>query len=128
MKLFLIAVVLIAIAAGLLYFFKDRASPEERMAAVVGVRENKGVFLDVRELHEHSVGKVKGTLVFPTSKFGSPEYEAFVATLPKDKTIYTYCAVGGRAGRFVEDLRSRGFRAENAGGFANLKAAGVAVE
>lgn len=98
---------------------------EELKRAIAEVRAHKAVFLDVRESDELAEGVLKGALNFPISKFGGPEWERFVETLPKNKAIYTYCRGSACAAREAEDLRRRGFRALNAGGILTLQKAGA---
>jgi rhodanese-related sulfurtransferase len=109
---------MLAFAGGL----SARVPPD---AALPKVQSNKAVVVDVREPDEVSAGKVKNALVFPTSKLGSPEWEKFVASLPKDKEIYTYCQRGGRADKVAEALRDKGFRASSTGGFQDWVKAGA---
>lgn len=91
-------------------------------------RAHKALLLDVREHDEVAAGHVKDARTFPYSKVGTPEWDRFVATLPKGTKIYTYCAKGGRAAKVADDLNKRGFAVESAGGFADLKKAGAESE
>lgn len=81
------------------------------------IQNQKAILIDVREDSEVKDGKVKDARVFPTSKMGTPDWEQFVSSLPKDKEIFTYCARGRRAEKVAEALRAKGFKARSAGGF-----------
>lgn len=97
--------------------------------AIEDTQQDKAVLLDVRESKEiNATGRVKGALTFPTSKVGTAEWDDFVASLPKDKKIYTYCAKGGRAEKVSNELKKRGYQAVNAGGIDDLKKAGAVTQ
>jgi rhodanese-related sulfurtransferase len=96
--------------------------------AVTEFNKGDAVLLDVRENNEVERGRVKGALVFPKSKIGGAEWKDFVASLNKEKMIYTYCAKGGRADAVAKELRKKGFRAENAGGLDDLKKEGAVTQ
>jgi len=93
--------------------------------ALAETSQGDALLLDVRENREVARGRVKGALVFPTSKVGSKEWDNFVSSLNKEKTIYIYCAVGGRSEKVAKELRKRGFRAHNAGGIDDLRKEGA---
>ena len=114
----------------LMFAFSVRAASIATSAkkAVEEVQNQKAVFLDVREPSEYSSGEVKDALAFPTSKMKTKEWSAFVANLPKDKPIYTYCAAGGRASNVAKELSKRGFKAHSVGGFGDVKAAGAVLK
>lgn len=99
-----------------------RVSPK---TALEGVNSKKAIVIDVREADEVAHGKVQDAHVFPTSKVGSPAWDQFVSSLPKDKEIYTYCAVGGRADTVAEALRAKGFKASSTGGYKDWIKAGA---
>jgi len=96
--------------------------------------EPNALLVDVREASELADGMIKGALWMPTSKISesSQEWKAFLAKLPsgdaKMKTpVYVYCRSGARSGSVVALLKPLGFRAENAGGFSELKRSGLPV-
>lgn len=99
-----------------------RVSPK---TALEGVNTNKAIVLDVREADEVAQGKIKDAHIFPTSKVGTPEWDQFVSSLPKDKEIYLYCARGGRADKVAEDLRKKGLKASSTGGYRDWLEAGA---
>lgn len=86
--------------------------------------------IDVREESELKDGVIAGAWSLPTSeiKAQGARYKATLAAIPKDKDVYVYCAVGGRAARFVNELVSKGYKAHNIGGFADLKKSGLPVQ
>lgn len=84
------------------------------------VQDGNAILVDVREPDEVAGGKIAGAQTFPSSKVGSPEWSKFMKTLPKDKTVYVYCAAGGRAGKVADELKAKGFKGENAGGYSEL--------
>lgn len=95
------------------------------------VQAGKAILIDVREEHEvRESGVAEGAQWMPMSKMDGdePEWATFKASLPKDKTIFLYCAVGGRSGRVAEFLAQDGYATENLGGFKDLKAAGLPVK
>ena len=89
--------------------------------------------VDVRDTPELAAGgKVsgavhvsRGTLEFradPESPYHNPAFA-------KDKTVLVYCASGGRSALSAKVLKDFGFaKVYNAGGFAELSAAGIAAE
>lgn len=125
MRIFLILLTAIAIPASAGLFSNDFVPAKK---AVSEVQSHQAVFLDVREPAEYTKGEVKGALSFPMSKVGSPEWQKFLATLPKDKPVYTYCERGYRASKVAEELRKHGFKAESAGGLNDLRGAGATLK
>ncbi len=86
--------------------------------------------IDVRETSELKDGVIAGAWSLPTSeiKAKGARYKETLAAIPKDKDVYVYCAVGGRAARFVDELIRKGYKAHNIGGFQDLKKSGLAVQ
>ncbi len=93
--------------------------------AVAQFNEGEAVLIDVRENEEVAQGRVKGALVFPRSRLGTPEWQKFTASLQKDKQIYVYCRSGRRSEEVVTELAKLGFKAVNAGGLHDLKREGA---
>jgi rhodanese-related sulfurtransferase len=90
----------------------------------------EAVVVDIRELDEQAVSGVwKGSVLLPTSeiKLGTKRYQEFLQSLERSKPVYVYCASGGRAGRWVADLKRAGYQAVNIGGFEELRQAGAPV-
>jgi rhodanese-related sulfurtransferase len=98
------------------------AAPADITPAAVQaeVSQGKAILVDVREADEVAEGKIEGAKTFPLSKMNTPEWATFMKTLPKDKTIYTYCASGGRATKVATALKAKGFHAQSAGGYEDL--------
>jgi NADPH-dependent 2,4-dienoyl-CoA reductase/sulfur reductase-like enzyme/rhodanese-related sulfurtransferase len=76
------------------------------------------LLLDVREPHEYLAGHVEGAVNYPLSTLRDR-----LDTLPRDRPVWTYCAVGQR-GYFAQRLLlQHGYDARNlSGGFATFKA------
>jgi len=87
------------------------------------------LLVDVRELDEVTRGMAAPAVWMPTSRIqdGDPAWEAFVASLPRDRKVALYCAVGSRSGSAAKRLRARGIEASNLGGFSEWAAAGLPV-
>ena len=69
------------------------------------------VLLDVRTPEEVARGFIQGATFIPID-----ELRGRLAELPKDKTIYVYCAVGRRGYLATRILQAHGFRAKNLSG------------
>ena len=92
------------------------------------VRNRLAVLVDVREADEvKASGIAQGAVWFPTSKVkeNGPEWTKFKETLPKDKMVVLYCAVGGRAGKIAKELSAEGYETGNMGGFSDWQKAGL---
>ena len=93
------------------------------------VEEGKAILVDVRDLVEWNSGHVRDAIHLPWRDLQGKKSDQLVEKLPKDKIIYTYCAVGYRsyrAGKIVakykldvralkpgfEDLVKAGFEPE----------------
>jgi len=94
------------------------------------VDEGKAILVDVRELVEWNAGHVRGATNLPYRDLQEKNGEKLLLkSLPRDKIIYTYCAVGyrsSRAGKIIakqkfdvrplkpgfEDLVKAGFESE----------------
>lgn len=82
------------------------------------------IVLDVREPHEFAAGRVPGALSIPMSILPVRATE-----IPRDRTVYVVCAVGGRSGQVVAWLNQQGWDAVNvAGGTQEWIATGRAIE
>lgn len=88
------------------------------------LRERDGVpLIDVREPDEFAAGHVPGAVNIPMSTIGERLYD-----LP-DGAFDVICQVGGRSGRVVQALESRGYDVTNVdGGTGDWIAAGYPVE
>ncbi len=93
------------------------------------VREGDAILVDVRDLVEWNSGHVRDAIHLPWRDLQGKKVDEMLEKLPKDKIIYTYCAVGyrsSRAGKIIakykfdvrplkpgfEELVKAGFEAE----------------
>ena len=93
------------------------------------VAEGKAILVDVRDLVEWNSGHVRDAIHLPWRDLQGKKSDQLVDKLPKDKIVYTYCAVGyrsSRAGKIIakykldvrplkpgfEDLVKAGFETE----------------
>ena len=93
------------------------------------VAEGKAILVDVRDLVEWNSGHVRDSIHLPWRDLQGKKSDQLVDKLPKDKIVYTYCAVGyrsSRAGKIIakykldvrplkpgfEDLVKAGFESE----------------
>jgi rhodanese-related sulfurtransferase len=80
--------------------------------------------VDVREAHEYAAGHVPGAVLVPMSVL-----PVRVDEIPRDRTVYVVCAVGGRSGQVVAWLAQQGYDAVNvAGGTQAWQLSGYPVE
>ncbi|PPA70940.1 rhodanese-like domain-containing protein [Jeotgalibacillus proteolyticus] len=75
------------------------------------LKKNPILILDVREAEEVAQGKIPGAIHIP---LGLLEYR--LNELHKDKEYTVVCRSGGRSGRAVQLLESRGYNAVNMNG------------
>lgn len=88
-------------------------------------QDKNAILLDVRTPGEIAQGHLKGAQFI---NFQDADFEAKIAALDKTKTIYTYCAVGGRSGKACAKLSALKFKAVNLeGGIEAWKKAGLEV-
>lgn len=93
------------------------------------VAEGKAILVDVRDIVEWNAGHVRDAIHLPWRDLQGKKNDQLIDKLPKDKIVYTYCAVGyrsSRAGKIIakhkfdvrplkpgfEDLVNAGFEAE----------------
>ena len=80
--------------------------------------------VDVREPHEYAAGHVPGAVLIPMSVL-----PVRVEEIPRDRTVYVVCQVGGRSGQVAAWLAPQGFDVVNvAGGTQAWMLAGHSVE
>jgi rhodanese-related sulfurtransferase len=98
--------------------------------AATKAKTGDAVIVDVREAAEIKDGMASPAIWIATSeiKSQSSRFKDIMRSLPKDKPIYVYCASGVRSGRFVDELKKEGYKAENLGGFSDWRDAGKAVK
>lgn len=99
--------------------------------AVEGLATGAVVVLDVRETGEvQASGTAKGGLHIPLGLLplkADPKAPDFDPRLSTGKPIAVFCAVGGRAGRAADYLKSLGYEAHNIGGLSDWASAGGPV-
>lgn len=88
------------------------------------VSEGSAVLVDVRRDDEWNSGHAAGAMHLSVDRIAG----GAVPTPDKNTKIYLYCASGGRSGMATQTLKSKGYNAENIGGFSGWKAAGGPVE
>jgi rhodanese-related sulfurtransferase len=91
-------------------------------------RKQTAVIVDVREGEErHEI--VDGAQWMPmTTVSDTKKWAAFERSLPRDKTVVVYCAMGVRAKKVAEMLREDGFTTAFFDGPDQWKAAGLSVK
>jgi phage shock protein E len=76
------------------------------------LKNDKNAYLiDVRTSGEYNQGNLSGA---ENIDFYSADFKAKLEKLPKDKTIYVYCASGNRSGKAAYTLNSMGYKVVNA--------------
>ncbi|RLS66791.1 MAG: rhodanese-like domain-containing protein [Planctomycetota bacterium] len=100
------------------------ASVKEKIA------DKKAVLVDVRDLVEWNAGHVQGAVLLPWRDLQDKLTEAQVKEkLPKDKIVYTHCAVGYRSLRAAKILKKYGYEVRALKpGYDELVKAGFASE
>ena len=74
------------------------------------IAEKKAILVDVRDLVEWNAGHVQGAVLLPWRELQDKLTEAQVKEkLPKDKILYTHCAVGYRSLRAAKILKKYGY-------------------
>jgi phage shock protein E len=74
------------------------------------VTKGKAVLIDVRGPSEWKKGYVDGAIFLPVDSLGkNVDRKMLAKTLPKDKILYTFCAVGMRAKTAAKTLQEQGF-------------------
>jgi len=103
--------------ATLSYSFADDRNDEPKehtKDSLATVKENieakKAVLVDVRDLIEWNAGHIKGATLLPWRELQDKIKEDQVREkVPKDKIVYTYCAVGYRSLRAAKILKKYGY-------------------
>jgi rhodanese-related sulfurtransferase len=70
------------------------------------IESGNGIVLDVRTPEETAQGIIADAYVIDIYKSG---FEEKIQSLPKDKEVYVYCAVGGRSRQAGDILLNNGF-------------------
>ena len=114
---------------GLLLVATIAVAQEHTKDTLATVKENvtakKAVLVDVREKQEWDSGHIAGAALVPLSDLKvASGLQAALKRLPKDRIVYTYCAVGVRSLKAAEILKKQGYdvRALKAGYVELLKA------
>ena len=107
------------LVAMLLLCFSAACNKPTSAAHVDGAAAKKivaagGLLIDVRSAEEFADGHIEGARNIPVN-----EIETAFATLPKDKPIVVYCAVGRRAAKAAAALSSAGFTVHDLGAMAS---------
>lgn len=66
-----------------------------------------GTLVDVRTPEEYAQGFIEGAM---NMDFRGAKFDSLAGTLDKNKTIFVYCAAGGRSESAAELLRQKGFK------------------
>ena len=99
-------VVLIAFASGCTAqqaIYEDVT--KERFAEVIKTRD--GMLIDLRTPKEYEEGHIEGSV---NIDFFADNFEDEIAKLDKNKTVYIYCASGGRSGETLKLMKESGFK------------------
>ncbi|MEO5580218.1 MAG: rhodanese-like domain-containing protein [Gemmatimonadaceae bacterium] len=99
-----------------------QVSPADAMHA----RDDKTVFLDVREPNEWNLAHVPGALHLPRGNLES-KVEGMI---PRDKKVVIYCASGNRSALAADTMQQMGYTdvASLSGGFRGWADSGGQVE
>jgi len=86
---------------------------------VANIDFQKSILLDVRTPAEYALGSIEGATHIPLD-----ELRSRLSELPKDKTIYAFCAIGRRGYLATLILKAHGYQAKNlSGGYTTYVAA-----
>lgn len=106
-RLFLLAVGVVAMLVSGVQAADLTHTKDTLDAVKTRVNEKKAVLVDVRSEDEWKDGHVKAAKFLPLSELSKMSETEIREKLPKDKIIYTHCAVGARAlkaGKILEKL------------------------
>jgi len=108
-----------------LFSSAPRVNPTECAARL---RSGEACLIDVREADERADGVAEGAMLLPLSDLAGArtQWRPFLATVGQ-KELFLYCGAGVRSGMAARVLKNEGFRAANAGSFADWEAAGWPV-
>ena len=90
------------------------------------VKNNEAILIDVREKEEIELGMIKEAKWMALSSTETP----MLMKLKEEqapKKIYVYCRSGVRAEKFIQLLKKIGVKADNLGGYEDLKRIGLPV-
>ena len=88
-------------------FAKDKLEDVKKNVAA-----KKAVLVDVRSQEEWNEGHIEGSIFVPVTSLRkhSLDPKKLAKTLPKKKTIYTFCVVGMRAKQAALILQQQGYK------------------
>jgi rhodanese-related sulfurtransferase len=93
------------------------------------VKEGDAILVDVRDLVEWNSGHVRDAIHLPWRDLQGKKVDEMLEKLPKDKVIYTYCAVGYRSSRAGKIIAKHKFEVRPLKpGFEELVKAGFEAE
>ena len=87
--------------------------PEREVAKLI---RNGACILDVRTALEAKKGLAPGA-----TNISLLQLNRRLSELPRDRTIVTYCQIGGRAGKARDILERNGFKVVNGGGYETVR-------
>ncbi|MGE3999095.1 MAG: rhodanese-like domain-containing protein [Planctomycetaceae bacterium] len=102
----------VAVSAALLVAGAIAAEPTKDTLAAVkqSVAAEKAVLMDVREKSEWDSGHLSGAVFLPLSELRNGiTAESLAQRIPKDRIIYTHCAVGMRSCAAADILLKHGY-------------------
>lgn len=108
-RLFLLAVGVVAMLVSGVQAADLTHTKDTLDAVKVRVNEKKAVLVDVRSEDEWKDGHVKAAQFLPLSELSKMSETQIREKLPKDKIIYTHCAVGARALKAGKILEKMGY-------------------
>ena len=110
MKTILALVLAVFCGTGFMCNAADAKPNEKPYSEVIKeIQDGKAVIVDVREKSEWDNGHVKAATLIPSGSI--KDGSADLASLPKDKTVYTYCGSGKRAQASANVLKGKGYQA-----------------
>lgn len=104
-RLFLIAAGILATCVSSAFAAELTHTKDSLDVVKAKVSEKKAVLVDVRSEDEWKEGHLKSALHLPITELAKLNEAEIREKLPKDKIIYTHCAVGARAlraGKIIE--------------------------
>jgi rhodanese-related sulfurtransferase len=127
MKKLIILIIVIAVAYGTYALIARQLSnnqPTGKMSMMQAVNSGEVALLDVRTDEEWARGYAKGAMHFDLVRLQAGE----LPDIAKDKSIYVYCAAGGRAEKAKVILEKAGYtNVINIGGLGDWQDAGGEV-
>ncbi|WP_445257035.1 rhodanese-like domain-containing protein [Nocardioides aurantiacus] len=107
--------------------------PDQAATRVVDVQSTRRALadgaaaIDVRTAEEYAAGHLTGAR---NISLADPDFDRRLSALDPDEDYVVYCASGRRAAEAITRMKESGFtgRLLNAGGFTDLRAAGLEVD